>query len=688
MKVVYKWLRDYTDFKYEPEDLAHRLTMLGLEVDSLEKQGADHVIDIDLTPDRADCLSHYGIAREISLISGKKLKDIESDISTFASTDIIPDITIKDKDLCPRYAGLVLEGIQVGESPDFIKQRLETCGVRAINSIVDITNYVLLEMGHPLHAFDLELLSGRKIIVRRAKKGEKIKTLDDTQRELSDDMLVIADSEKPCAVAGVMGGADSEINDKSTSVLLESAYFDPVSVRRTAKKLGMHTEASHRFERGADYNIVVKALLRTASLVLEQNPKARVSKLMDVYPSPIKEKTVQYRNNRYIKIIGLPCEFKNAVSVLENIGLNIKSRDEAKQEIKGIVPSWRPDITREIDLIEEVVRVMGYDNVPSELPAPESSENSLYRSFKRQYTIFNTIRTRLTGSGLSEVVNYSFESEEFSKPLGCLTDSPIRISNPLDSNQNILRTGILSGLIKNLLHNLRFLNQDMGLFEISTVFSFNKKKEPAEVPMLGILLSGRRYGALYNNPDRSWDFFDIKGLVEAVLGDYHFKSIEFVQAEHVLMHKGRCASIILNGVQSGILGEMGYAKRAELGISSPVLLAQILLNPILEAGLKMPCFAQLERIHPVYKDLSLLAPKTGQYKDILDFIINRDYIEDARLIARYEGERISEDCVSLTFTVKLKNDPKNPMDDSGIQNCLNDLISSLQSQPQLGVKLR
>jgi phenylalanyl-tRNA synthetase beta chain len=402
MLISCNWLRELTGTKLSPEDIRDRLTNVGLAVDAVEARGDDSVLDVEVPSNRGDCLSHTGIARELAVIEKSQVSSFKFQVkkardktSEFASVEIL------DADLCPRYAARVVRGVKIAPSPDWLVKKLETIGQRPINNVADITNYVLHEFGQPLHAFDLAKLTEKKIIVRRATKGESIKTLDGVDRKLDEHMLVIADAKEPVAVAGVMGGESSEISNLTTDVLIESAYFGAASVRRTAKLLGLHTEASHRFERGTDPEGVIAAQERCVALICEIAGGVATEDALDVYPNPIKPKSVVLRPERVESITSLEVELDEIKRILTALGFELRA-DESKS-LSFVVPSWRHDVSIEEDLVEEVVRHTGYDKIETSLP-PAHHAGEYHSSEERK----RALRLALSAQGFGEAINLSF----------------------------------------------------------------------------------------------------------------------------------------------------------------------------------------------------------------------------------------------------------------------------------------
>src|SRR6266571_3184793 len=402
MLVSYKWLRELTGTKLSPEEIRDRLTNVGLAVDAVEARDDDFVLDVEVPSNRGDCLSHIGIARELAVIEKSQVSSLKFQVQeTQGKTADFATVEIRDPDLCPRYAARIVRGVKIAPSPDWLVKKLESIGQRPINNVADITNYVLHEFGQPLHAFDLAKLAGNRIVVRRAAKGEAIKTLDGVDRKLDDQMLVIADAREPVAVAGVMGGELSEISNLTTDVLIESAHFDPASVRRTSKLLGMHTEASHRFERGTDPEGVLAAQERCVVLICELAGGVATEDALDVYPNPIKTESVSLRTERVESITSLQVEFDEIKRILLALGFVLRAEESIVLSLT--VPSWRHDVSIEEDLVEEVARHTGYDSIETSLPpAHHAGEYDSSEHRKR------ALRLALSALGYSEAINLSF----------------------------------------------------------------------------------------------------------------------------------------------------------------------------------------------------------------------------------------------------------------------------------------
>src|ERR1044072_29679 len=473
MLISYEWLKELTDTKLSPAELRERMTMVGLAIDAVEEHNGDAVIDVEVPSNRPDCLSHVGIAREVSGIEKGHVRLPESEApKTDGDAADFTSVEIADPDLCPRYAARLVRGVKIGPSPDWLIKRLETIGQRPINNVADVTNYVLHELGQPLHAFDFEKLGGRRIVVRRASAGEELKTLDGVERTLTNDMLVIADAEKALALAGIMGGEDSEISTQTTDVLIESAYFSPQSVRQTARKLGMDTEASRRFERGADPDGVLRAQQRCVELICARAGGVATEDAIDVYPQPFSERVVGLRPERVPALTSLSVETDEIVRILTGLGFERTSEDRMSFK----VPSWRIDVEQEEDLVEEVARHTGYEKIGSELPP--SSHSGEYQPGEMQQ---RSLRRALNAFGYDEAINFSFIPQEsrfdLIPPLAGHEDDQPQLANPIIEDAAWMRSTLLPGLLSSLRHNFNPGIRVVRFFEIGRIFSTIKAGE-------------------------------------------------------------------------------------------------------------------------------------------------------------------------------------------------------------------
>ena len=523
MKVSLNWLNEFVDVPVDARRLKADLTAIGLNSESFEAVGDDVVFEVEVTTNRPDCLSHYGVAREVATLYRKQLAPLEfvcKEISVAASAEA--SIEILNPELCARYCGRVIQGVEVKPSPDWLVKRLDAIGQRSINNVADVTNYVLMELGHPLHAFDLVRLERRKIIVRSARPGEQLKTLDGVARTLADSDLVIADSTRPVALAGVMGGEESEISGDTRTVLLESAWFDPASIRRTSKAQGLHTEASHRFERGADIEMAPVALDRAAILIAQLAGGEVLRGVLDVYPTPKHRTYIELRRREIQRILGAEVPWEEIERILRTLGFAVERRGTEGWRVTP--PLSRLDVDREVDLIEEVARHYGYNRLPSRIkPAPARLVAGESRS--KELTISST----LVALGYREIIPSAMvDPEENAR----FTDRPpVVLENPLSQDASAMRSSALPSMIHALKWNLDRYRNDLRLYEMGRVYSARDAGLPDERRVLVLGASGNREPATLHGKESELDFFDLKGDVEEVLGGFDLSGLKFEHSD-------------------------------------------------------------------------------------------------------------------------------------------------------------
>ena len=643
----------------------------------------DTLFELEITPNRPDCLSLIGVAREIRAETGNPLKLPQVDFSE-DGTDVreATSVTIEAPDLCPRYAARVLRGVKIGQSPAWLQQRLESVGIGVINNIVDITNFVLMEYGQPLHAFDYHKLAENRIVVRRAMAGEKLTTLDEIERELTADMLVIADAEKPVALAGVMGGYDSEITEATCDVLLESAYFNPSSIRATAKALGMSTEASYRFERGADPGIVLAALDRAAQLITELAGGTICKGVVDVYPGEQPLAEIQLRPERVNFVLGTEIEEATMREILTRLGFAV----EASESVQHVtVPTFRSDITREIDLIEEIARVYGYDNIPTTLPKgdiPVPAPDPKVEVRRR-------IKQFLLAAGMMEAVNYSFSDPNSFDKIRFAVDHPLRnalpLQNPLSPEMSVLRTTLLPGLFDNAQRNRNHQIDTIALFEIGSVFIRNgEQQEPERV---GGVLAGQVGDGVYSNPYRHPDFYDIKGLIEGVLEVCGIFDYTLQKTDAPTFHPGRNAAVLFSGRQIGIFGEAHPEVLENYDLPYKAYLFEFDMEALTDAAIFAKRFEPISVYPKVERDLAIVVDKKvlSDMPTELIYKTGGDLVESVRLFDVYEGEQVPEGKKSLAYAIMYLS-ARETLTDKAV-NALHDKIVKRLNQ-ELGAELR
>ncbi len=622
MRLSLDWLREFVDFSADPSELRAALIGAGIGVETVINLAGDVVFDLEVTTNRPDCLSHYGIAREVATVYHKPLKALSITVKEStppASAADAVSIEIADPDLCARYCGRVVRGVQVKPSPEWLSKRLEAVGVRSINNVADATNYVLMELGHPLHAFDLPRLGGHKIVVRRARPGERLRTLDGVDHTLTPDNLVIADGKSPVALAGVMGGEESEISAATRDILLESAWFDPLSVRRTSKAQGMHTEASHRFERGADIEMAPVALNRTAELIAELAGGEILPGLLDVYPRRREPIKILFRASEIRRHLGAEIPADEVERILQALGFicgDASSRTDCHVE----VPSFRVDVKCEIDLVEEIARIHGYDRLPSRVrTAPPRVERDTRREKELEITRV------LTSLGYREIIATSMidpaESARFTE------GAPVMLENPLSQEASAMRASAVPGMLRALRWNLDRNQLDLRLFEVGKVYrarpaGATAASLPQERRLLTLGLSGRRRSPSIHEQDkeRPLDFFDLKGDLKSFFQVFEISGLKFETGV------GIAGVRYYDGVQAGrfvaergsmvVFGLLGQDVAPDYKLRQQVWIAEIDLDGLLQYPLKTRSFRAFSKFPAVDRDFSLVLPASVKYAQL------------------------------------------------------------------------
>lgn len=611
----------------------------------------DVIFEVGITPNRPDCLSLIGVAREVAALTGKTVMHPDTQI-TQEGEDInnIAKVELLDSDKCPRYSCRVIKNVKVGPSPDWLKRRLEASDIRSINNVVDITNFVLLELGQPLHAFDYDQLEDNKIVVRAAENGETITTLDNIERKLTTADLLICDGKKPVALAGVMGGANSEVSQETNNVLLESAYFDPVTVRRTSKSTGLRSESSYRFERGIDPNGVTIALNRAAELIRQLGGGEITEGLIDEYPAKIEPSEVAISLDRANKFLGTNISSDELVKIAN--GLEFENLGSENNYFTFRIPTFRVDITREIDLIEELARLYGYDNIPATLPAVSMKTDNI-NTIKLVQDNFKQV---LISNGYYEVINYSFEDHELLS-LFNKTDV-IKILNPITSDSSVMRTSLVPGLLKNAVLNLNHQEQDLRLFETGKVYLPKENGElPNEIRKIAATATGTRIPEFWGKEE--FDFFDLKSILEKGFQTLNiWDDIDFQDADQVgFLHPGKSAILLIDGDQIGYMGELHPDLSEKLEVSKKIYVLEIDLDKIAEVSKgKRKSFKPLPKYPSVRRDIALIVDDSIPVGGILEEIdkIGSNLIENAEIFDVYSGEHVDEGKKSVAVSLQLR----------------------------------
>jgi phenylalanyl-tRNA synthetase beta chain len=692
MKISYNWLRELGNTTLEPHELAEKLTMIGLAVDSVERLGDDHILDFDIGSNRPDCLSHLGIAREAALLDGSSLAvPAAAPAEIDESAHQAASIEIADPALCPRYAARVIKGVRVGPSPSWLVSRLEAIGQRSVNNIADVSNYVMYEMGQPTHAFDLNQLHGRKIIVRRANPGEQITTLDGFSRELSPEMLIIADADRAVAVAGVMGGEDTEISEATTDVLIESAYFNPRSVRTTARRLGLDTEASYRFERGADFGAQARAADRVAMLIQQVAGGRVLRRVIDVYPVPITRDPVALREARIKRITGLDVEIQKAAEILRALEFEVELQPGTDQ-LSALAPSFRADISREIDLVEEVARHVGYDLIDQTLPAWTGAGRYLEGEQARR-----AVRQTLTAIGFDEAISLSFVNKDLDRVFAPAGRPRMVLANPIDVNEDEMRSSLLAGLLESVQRNLNYNSRDLRLFELGRVFAPSKSEatgdgkteqvqRPIERESLALVMTGEAAADDWRG-HRQIDFYDLKGVVESLLGTFGVSGFTIERSGVEYLHPGQSCCVVLDGMMVVRLGRLHPRVSSQFKFRQPVYVAEIDFERLRELEVQHPAYSSLPRLPSTSRDVSALVAGHVLWADIESAIrgLGIKEIASIKLFDVYKGQGVPEAMRSLAFRVVYRGDNRTLTDDE--VSAMHEKVRRLL-QEQFGAQLR
>ena len=685
----------------------------------LGRSGSDVVYDLEVTPNRPDLNSVVGIAREIAAVTGNPLKVPEINVgqaSSLSSTskksetgkmpvlrcnDLI-SVRIEDSELCPRYTARVVKGVKIGPSPEWLRTTLEKVGIRSINNVVDVTNFVMLEIGQPLHAFDYHLIavgqasslsqtSGKKngdrqdacptIIIRRAKEGEKFKTLDNQERVLSKEMLLIADEQKGIALAGVMGGQNTEINDSTKDVLIESAYFTPVNIRRTSKQLGLRSESSYRFERGADVGISDWASRRCAQLILETAGGQLAEGVVDVYPKKAEPKQITLHFAKTKDLLGVGISHQEQVSFLTKLGLEVAEQTPGICTFK--IPTWRVDLKREVDLIEEVERLYGLEKIPATPPRGAHGTNE----FDSVYDHITEARRILTGLGLNEAQGQTLIAK--SEVRSQKPEEIVSLANPLSSDMDVLRPSLLPGLIHSLRHNVSRKNYDVALFEIGRVFSLQNGATKEE-RRVAIALTGQRALNFWSGDDRDakFDAFDLKGLLEEFLESFGIRGVTFARRNESHSLFLESATVALGGkLPLGEFGQLQPVLAKKYDLRDAVLLAELNLDQLLARRNPAKNFKPLPQFPSSRRDVAMLVPESVTHDAVLQTVKQTKpaNLESVELFDVFRGKNIPDGQKSLAYAFTYRATDKT-LTDAEVNSAHTKIVEALKSQLKATVR--
>ena len=638
----------------------------------------DTVLDVSITPNRSDCLSMIGMAREVAALTGGKIKMPSIDIKE-SDEDVgsLSSVTIVDADLCPRYSARMIKNVKIGDSPVWMKVRLEAAGMRAINNVVDVTNFVMLEMGQPLHAFDFRFLEEGRIVVRKSKDGEEFVSLDEKSHILPADTVLICDGKKPVAIGGIMGGLNSEVKEDTQVIFLESAYFNPSSIRRSARRLAMPTDAAFRFERGIDPEGVIRALNRAAQLIALFSGGAVCKNYIDSYPQKIQAvQNIPLRLDRIREIVGMAIASEDVMRILKSLDMTVL--DEGGGKYLVTPPTFRVDIEREIDLVEEVVRLYGYDRVPVTIPAVSVKEMDVIP----RLALEERIRQLLTGSGYSEIINYSFTTPASADGLLLPSDDERRrfvaIKNPLTEDQSIMRTTMSYGLLETLKKNMNNASFNLKIFEIGRIFFKRGDGDlPEEKNILAGLLSGKTSEDLWGLKVNV-DFYDLKGCLENVFYDLKLEQRRYrAEISEPFLHPGQSCNLYVNDTKIGFMGQVHPEVLEKMDIRSTAYLFEINLD-VLEKQLSPRIhYKEVSKFPAVTRDVAFVVPVTMEADKMLEIVLTQreDLLENVGIFDIYAGKGLEEGTKSLGLRFSYRA-PDRTLTDAEINSIHERIVSS------------
>lgn len=642
----------------------------------------DVVLEFELTANRADCFSVFGLVREIAAITGNKPHFPEIKVNEDDNTKLndIFSVEIADPDLCSRFSTRMLKNVKIGPSPEWMQQRLEGAGIRSINNVVDVTNFVMIELGHPMHAYDYDKITGKKLIARRAIEGEELHTLDDTSRKAKGEMLVIADSEKAAGLAGIMGGFETEITDTTTTVVLESADFYGPCIRRTARACGLSSEASGRFERGVDSETTIKALDRAAQLLQEMGACTVCEGIVDVYPNPKQANYVTFTPEQINNHLGTNIAKDVMLNIITSVGFDV-TKDE-NDEITVKVPSWRNDVTCMADISEEIARLHGFDKIKSTLPNGVSMQGT--QSAKQ--TFIDKVKASLSSQGLYETISFALTNEETFNKLNIPQDSPLRkavpIMNPLSDEYPLVRTTLLSSIFDNLARNLARKNDDVALFEVGSVFfpkALPVTELPDEVVKIAGAITGRRNAQGWNQTNDMVDFYDAKGIIEELLANLRVTRYTVEAGTHYAMHPGKTALFKKGRDVIATVGEVHPAVLSAYGITKPVYIFELDATTVMKYMAKDLKYKALPKYPATSRDLAMLVDVDVNAADIEKAMTKAagQNLTQITLFDVYTGKQVEEGKKSLAFSLTFQSNDKT-LTDAEIDPAIEKIVTKLQ----------
>ncbi|MFA7255793.1 MAG: phenylalanine--tRNA ligase subunit beta [Candidatus Omnitrophota bacterium] len=650
MKISTNWLKDFVELAPPISRIAERLTLAGLEVKKCEplKTPADTVFEIEITSNRPDWLSHWGVAREIAAVENLSLKNPVVDPETGRTPPPGWKIQIKDAAGCPYYTGVLIEGITETKTPDFIVNRLLACGIRSINLIVDITNYVLLEVGQPLHAFDADLIHGKEIVVRKPRQGEKFTLINGAEIELKPEDLLIADSDRAVALAGVMGGKDSEINEKTRNVFLESAFFNPGRVRKASRTHQISSDSSYRFERRVDPEGVDVGRSRALALIQKYAKPRHISAVIKAGEKPqLAIKTIQLRADEVKSVLGVEIKPSQIALILGRLGLQVKQHSEGVWTVG--IPSFRPDLTRPVDLVEEIARIYGFENIPETLPAraPITLGENPRLSLERK------IRQLLSGAGLCETVTFSLISEDGLDAAKDLRRA-VQIVNPLQHGLHWMRPTMVTSLLSVIQKNVNAGADSVPVFEIANIYSLpDAHKHPVEERICAIALYGKKAAQTWLDHARAVTIYDLKGYIESILKNAGSVDLCVAKVDKSYFAQGTSEELRTWQTPLAFLGQVSGELLKKWDLKEPVYYGEISLEKLLPQAQKIRTFKEWPRYPAIERDLSIVVKDSVKSGDLMGEIrgLGQGLIREVELFDLFRGKRVPAGCKNLAFRV-------------------------------------
>jgi phenylalanyl-tRNA synthetase beta chain len=664
MIVSWNWLTDYLRLDMPVETLAERLALAGLNHESTEEVGGDLAIDLEVTSNRPDCLGHLGVAREIGVLFDRPVRFPDPQPSTSGkSVEMLTGVAIESPDLCPRFTARVVTGVKVGPSPFWLRKRLETLGVRSISNVVDVTNYVMFECGQPLHAYDLAKLVGKRLVVRKATKGEKLVAINNKTYELTTDMLTIADAERPVGLAGVMGGLKTEVGDTTTDVLIEAAQFHPMSIRRTSRVLGLFSPSSYRFERPLDPEATEWASRRCAELILKTAGGRLHPGVIDVGTPRPERPTIILRLEQIPRILGITIDPEEVRQIL--VALGLIPRGGPPEAPCLVPPSWRSDLEREIDLIEEVARIHGYEQIPEDRPVPLTSAP---RSARER--VESEVRNTLIGLGIDEAVTFSLVADGLAVPVSPDDGGePIRVDHSSRRKENALRRSLIPSLLNARQHNEAHGNPDAELFEVANVYLPRPGQPLPDQPTRLAIVSGR-------------DFWGLKGVIEGLLERFHaIEGFEARPASVPMFAAGRAAELTLRGRRLGFMGEVDPVRLQQYELRASCSAAELDFDVLQDLADLVPLYRPLPPYPVVARDLSLVVPQTLPWSELAGTVgsAGGSTLESIVYLDTFRGGNVPEGCQSLHFGLRFRH-PERTLTGEEVEEAVKSIVDTCVSR--------